>query len=199
MDPSGSAMPPPLFSRRCRSVSFWWCFFSSSSDSYGLCGRLLGKLRGFWWLVGCRRRLCLRTVEETADSASQSSGSLRFVSIVEWCSFDGRSIHGDGGSPGDDSFPAWLLLDRCIRGGARDSSDLWEGVRCSLWLWRYVATGPLWDGLALKVHRWRFYWLAWTLRCSDVPDNMIRLLPHITDQRRCKILFFELILCYKSS
>ena len=112
MDPSGSAMPPPLFSRRCRSVSFWWCFFSSSSDSYGLCGRLLGKLRGFWWLVGCRRRLCLRTVEETADSASQSSGSLRFVSIVEWCSFDGRSIHGDGGSPGDDSFPAWLLLDR---------------------------------------------------------------------------------------
>ncbi|KAF3507761.1 hypothetical protein F2Q69_00003342 [Brassica cretica] len=112
MDPSGSVTPPPSFPRRCRPVSFWWCFFFSSSNSFALCGRLLGKLRGFWWLVGCRRRLCLRTVERTTDSAIQSSGSLNFVSIVERCSFDGGSIHGDGGSPGDDSFPAWLLLDR---------------------------------------------------------------------------------------
>ncbi|WZZ86196.1 hypothetical protein YC2023_114775 [Brassica napus] len=54
------------------------------------------------WLVGLRRRLCLRAVEQTTDSASQSSGSLKFVSIVERCSFDGGSIHRDGGSPGDD-------------------------------------------------------------------------------------------------
>ncbi|KAH0857353.1 LOW QUALITY PROTEIN: hypothetical protein HID58_085614 [Brassica napus] len=56
------------------------------------------------WLVGLRRRLCLRAVEQTTDSASQSSGSLKFVSIVERCSFDGGSIHRDGGSPGDDLF-----------------------------------------------------------------------------------------------
>ncbi|KAF3588895.1 hypothetical protein F2Q69_00031653 [Brassica cretica] len=123
MDPCGSVTPPPSFPRRCRPVLFWWCFFSSSSDSFALCGRLLGKLRGFWWLVGWRR-LCLRTVERTTDSASQSSGSLKFVSIVERCSCDGRSIHGDGGSPGDDSFPAWLLLGRCVRGGACDCLDM---------------------------------------------------------------------------
>ncbi|KAF3507036.1 hypothetical protein F2Q69_00000252 [Brassica cretica] len=128
MDPCGSVTPPPSFPRRCHPVLFWWCFFSSSYDSFALCGRLLGKLRGFWWLVGCRRRLCLRTVERTTDSASQSSGSLKFVSIVERCSFDGRSIHGDGGSPGDDSFPAWLLLGRCVRGRACDCLDLREGT-----------------------------------------------------------------------
>ena len=30
---------------RCRLVLFLWCFVSSSSDSFGLCGGLLGKLR----------------------------------------------------------------------------------------------------------------------------------------------------------
>lgn len=59
----------------------------------------------------------MRAVKWAADSA-------RFISIVERCSFDGASIHRDGGSPGDDSFPTWFLIDWCVKGGARDGSDL---------------------------------------------------------------------------
>lgn len=70
----------------------------------------------FWWLVGRGRRpeAILEDGGEAADTASQSWGSLAFVLIVERCLFDGGSTHEDGGSPGDDSFPAWLLLDPCV-------------------------------------------------------------------------------------